>query len=185
MNETGFDGSSDATYRIQGWDFLMAGGALYNNLDYSFAAGHERGEFRYDEKTPGGGSTELRRQLGVLHGFLQRLDFVHMAPATGVIIGGVPEGSSARALVQAGKIYAVYLHHGWVVKDAKPGYQVDGTSRTTTLTLELPKGHYAVEWLDPKSGRWSGRRQVTHAGGGCTLESPVYTGDVALLVQAI
>lgn len=184
MNETGFDGSADATYRIQGWDFLMAGGALYNNLDYSFAAGNERGEFRYDDKTPGGGSTELRRQLGVLHGFLQRLDFVHMAPAE-VVIGGVPEGSSVRALAQTGKTYAVYLHQGRVVKDAKPRYRVDGTSRTTKLTVQLPKGRYAVEWLDPKSGRWSRQRKVTHSGGGCALESPVYTEDVALLVRAI
>lgn len=183
MNETGFDGNADATYRIQGWDFLMAGGALYNNLDYSFAAGHERGDFLYDDQTPGGGSTELRRQLSVLHEFLRRLDFVHMAPATGLVIGGAPAGSSVRALVQAGKTYAVYIHHGRVVKDSKPGYQVDSTSRTLTLTIELPKGRYAVAWLDPKSGRWSRRRKVTHAGGGCRLVSPVYTEDVALLVR--
>lgn len=185
MNETGFDGSADATYRIQGWDFLMAGGALYNNLDYSFAAGHERGDFRYDDKTPGGGSTELRRQLGVLHEFLERLDFVHMAPAAGVITGVVPAGCSARVLAGAGKTYAVYLHHGRVVKQAKPRYQVDGASRAAKLTLDLPNGRYEVSWLDPKTGKWSGRHKVTHAGGGCTLESPVYTEDVALLVRAI
>jgi hypothetical protein len=28
LNETGFDGPADAAYRIQGWDFLTAGGAL-------------------------------------------------------------------------------------------------------------------------------------------------------------
>ena len=54
-NETGFDGGSDATYRIQGWDFLMAGGALYNNLDYSFTVGHEDGSFAVPASTPGGG----------------------------------------------------------------------------------------------------------------------------------
>jgi len=185
MNETGFDGSADATYRIQGWDFLMAGGALYNNLDYSFAAGHERGDFHYGDKTPGGGSAELRRQLGVLHGFLRQLDFVHMAPAPGMIIGGTPEGTSARVLAQAGKIYAVYLHRGHVVKDAKPSYQVDSASHPTKLIMELPKGRYVVGWLDPKSGRWTGRRTVTHTGGASTLESPAYREDVALLVRAI
>lgn len=41
MNETGFDGTNDAPYRIQAWDFLLAGGALYNNLDYSFTTEHE------------------------------------------------------------------------------------------------------------------------------------------------
>jgi hypothetical protein len=58
-------GNADAIYRIQGWDFLMAGGALYNNLDYSFTIGHEQGDFKPDAKTPGGGSAMLREQLGI------------------------------------------------------------------------------------------------------------------------
>ena len=185
MNETGFDGSADTTYRIQGWDFLIAGGALYNNLDYSFAAGHEDGRFQYADTTPGGGSVELRRQLGVLLRFFQALDFVHMAPAAAGLIGGAPEGSSVRALVQEGKAYALYLHHGRVVKDAKPRYQVDGTKRTAKLTLQLPKGRYAVEWLDPKSGKWSGHGKINHPGGGCTLDSPDYSEDLALIVRAV
>ena len=185
MNETGFDGRTDATYRIQGWDFLMAGGALYNNLDYSFTAGHERGDFRHDDRTPGGGSAVLRRQLGVLRAFFEQLDFVHMAPAAGVISGGVPESASARVLAQPGRTYAVYLHHGRAVKGAKPPYQVDGTRRTATLTLELPQGRYVAAWLDPKSGRWSGRRKLSHRGGACTIESPAYSEDVVLLVRAM
>ncbi|RZJ51975.1 MAG: hypothetical protein EOO45_32250, partial [Flavobacterium sp.] len=40
-NETGFKGNADETYRMQGWLFLLAGGALYNNLDYSFSVGNE------------------------------------------------------------------------------------------------------------------------------------------------
>jgi len=71
------------------------------------------------------------------------------------------------------------------VKDAKPAYQVDAASRTTTLKLQLPKGRYAIEWLDPKSGKWSGSRNLTHVGGDCQLESPAYTEDAALLVRAI
>ena len=31
---------------MEGWEFLLAGGGLYNNLDYSFTAGHEDGTFR-------------------------------------------------------------------------------------------------------------------------------------------
>ena len=49
----GFDGSDDAIYRIQAWDFLVAGGALYNNLDYSFAVGFEDGTFEPPATTPG------------------------------------------------------------------------------------------------------------------------------------
>ncbi|MEI2723753.1 MAG: hypothetical protein V9H26_09495 [Verrucomicrobiota bacterium] len=44
-NETGFRGTNDTHYRMEAWGFILAGGALYNNLDYSFVAGHERGDF--------------------------------------------------------------------------------------------------------------------------------------------
>ena len=45
INETGFDGTGDDPYRIEAWDFLIAGGALYSNLDYSFVAGYEDRKF--------------------------------------------------------------------------------------------------------------------------------------------
>ena len=44
-NETGFRGKDDIIYRTEGWDFIMAGGALYNNLDYSFTAKYPDGTF--------------------------------------------------------------------------------------------------------------------------------------------
>ena len=80
-NETGFDGPADATYRIQGWDFLMAGGALYNNLDYSFTVGHEDGTFTPPPSTPGGGSAPLRRQLRHLRDFFDQIPFWRMKPS--------------------------------------------------------------------------------------------------------
>ncbi len=42
-NETGFHGSADETYRIQAWQFMLAGGGLFNHLDVSFRAGDEAG----------------------------------------------------------------------------------------------------------------------------------------------
>src|SRR4030095_7012222 len=35
-NETGFRGTNDLPYRVEAWSFILAGGGLYNNLDYSF-----------------------------------------------------------------------------------------------------------------------------------------------------
>ena len=54
-NETGFRGTSDAAYRMEGWDFILAGGGLFNHLDYSFVAGQEDGTFRFPDSQPGGG----------------------------------------------------------------------------------------------------------------------------------
>ena len=42
-NETGFKGSGDDYYRGEAWDFILAGGGLYDNLDYSFTVSHPDG----------------------------------------------------------------------------------------------------------------------------------------------
>ena len=61
-DETGFRGTADAPYRTEGWEFILAGGGLYNNLDYSFVAGEEGGTFAFPPTQPGGGGVafELR-----------------------------------------------------------------------------------------------------------------------------
>jgi hypothetical protein len=181
-NETGFDGSADSTYRIQGWDFLFAGGALYNSLDYSFSVGHESGDFDFAGHSPGGGSATLRTQLGYLNRFFQQLPFIKMAPDAAVI-SSVPKDASARALSAPGETYAVYLHRGHIDPDAKPRYVVDSASRPSSLSLDLPAGTYSVTWTDPKTGGVIGESQLKHQGGAAQLNSPAYSEDAALVVS--
>jgi hypothetical protein len=108
-DETGFRGTSDTVYRTEAWDFVMAGGGLFNNLDYSFVAGQEDGTFTYPASQPGGGSPTLRRQLKILKDFIAAFDFVRMSPDAAAIAGGIPRGGSARALVERGRAIAVYV----------------------------------------------------------------------------
>ena len=184
-NETGFDGGADSTYRIQGWDFLMAGGALYNNLDYSFTVGHEDGTFTPPATTPGGGSAALRRQLQNLRAFFDEIPFWRMQPAAAGAVRG-PEGASLRALQVPGEIYAVYMHQGRVVKEGKPRFQVDGTAVERQVRLELPGGRYTATWRDTKTGSNAKMERVTAGGPSreVRLTSPVYSEDIALLVRA-
>lgn len=179
-NETGFDGTADAPYRIQGWDFIIAGGALYNNLDYSFTTGHEDGSFVPPAAQPGGGSRALRRQLRILRDFIEGLKFVRMAPAPSMVKAGVPEDASVRVLAQSGEAYAIYLHHGRVVKNAKPRYQIAPGPHSVQLTLALPPGRYRVSWLNTKTGNIDKRGKFAHSGGDRILTSPSYTEDIAL-----
>ena len=65
-SETGFRGTGDAPYRMEAWDFILAGGGIFNNLDYSFTAGREDGTFAIPPRQPGGGGPSLRRQLSEL-----------------------------------------------------------------------------------------------------------------------
>ncbi len=110
-NETGFRGTNNAPYRMEGWDFIMAGGGLFNNLDYSFTAGHEDGTFPYPASQPGGGSPQFRREIRILSEFINGFNFIKMRPDNSVIKGGIPAGGTARALVQPGKAMAIYVRN--------------------------------------------------------------------------
>ncbi|MCC6364461.1 MAG: cellulase family glycosylhydrolase [Bryobacterales bacterium] len=184
LDETGFDGTLDFIYRIQAWDFLLAGGAHYNNLDYSFTTGHEDGTFPVPGTQPGGGSPTLRKQLGILHDFLSRFDFVRMKPDPTLIQSGVPEGASAGVLSEPGRAYAVYLQHGRLMSDYRPRYLVRTGRQQATLTLQLPPGSYTATWWDPRSGRTEHSESFSHTGSGKALTSPAYTEDIALEVRA-
>lgn len=167
-NETGFRGKDDVLYRTEGWQFILAGGALYNNLDYSFTAAHPDGTF-LDYKSPGGGSPALRRQLEILKTFITGFDFVRMAPDTTSLQGDLPPGVTARVLAERGRQYAVYL---------QGGTQADAH-------LSLPTGAYAVAWWDTKTGKTAKKETLRHPGGIATLPSPEYAEDIALSVRAV
>jgi hypothetical protein len=184
FDESGFDGTLDAVYRIQGWDFILAGGAHYNNLDYSFAVGHEDGTFKVPGTDPGFGSPNLRRSLRVLQEFISSFDFIRMSPARDLIVAGVPEGASARALAEPGKQYAIYIHHGRVQPGLRPAYAYSTRRQLLQLELRLPKGTYNVEWWNPRTGSIDHRDQAAHEGGPRRISSPPYTEDIALRLTA-
>ena len=108
-DETGFAGTHDDPYRLEGWNFLISGGALYDHLDYSFTAGHEDGSFEFPATQPGGGGYTLRRQFGIMKSFIEEFDFIRMRPAQDILHGGIPDGIHARVLANPGKSYALYF----------------------------------------------------------------------------
>ena len=165
-NETGFRGTSDSTYRREGWEFILAGGGLYNNLDYSFTADEEKGTFVYPSTQPGGGSPALRSQLSHLKDFIYRFDFVHMQPDSTIITGGLSEKAKAYMLTQPGKQYAGYVF---------------GSSQIN-LELMLPAGTYRIEWMNPLTGKIEKHELLQYTGGKATIISPKYTQDIALSI---
>ncbi len=163
-DETGFSSSEPKPYRVEGWDFIIAGGAVFDNLDYSFAVGHEDGTNKID--APGGGGPVLWKQLEILRDFVNGFDFVKMRPDNSVVKGGVPEKATARALVQAGRVYAIYINGG----------------SEAQLVVELPKGNYTAEWVNTKTGQVDKKETFEHSGGSRALDSPKYADDIALRI---
>ena len=108
-NETGFKGTGDDFYRMEAWEFIIAGGGLYNNLDYSFTVGHEDGTFEYPPTQPGGGNPTFRKQMKLLKDFIHSFEFVKMKPARETISERLPKDARCQVLAEAGRQYAAYF----------------------------------------------------------------------------
>jgi len=163
-DETGFLGQKDDAYTRQAWNFMLSGGGVFDNLDYSFTVGHEDGTDT-EPNGPGGGSPELRRRLRVLSEFLKELPLVGMRPDFDVVkhAGGVV----THTLSSAEGEYAVY---------------VDGNG-PTELVLSLPAGQYEMSWVDVVTGKASGAENFVHGGGERMVKSPAFRGGIAMLMR--
>jgi hypothetical protein len=135
FNETGFAGRSDITYRRQAWRFLMAGGGLFNHLDYSFSTGSEDGSDT-SYKAPGGGSPSLRKEFAVLRKLFGRLQFIELHPDHSVVVAS--PGAFAQALSNS--------RTGWII------YYEPMSTTQQPLLLNLPAGTYRAEWIDVHTG---------------------------------
>jgi hypothetical protein len=176
FDETGGSDCSDRKYRTEGWAFIMAGGGVYDHLDFSFTTERPDGTaVPLAAGTPGGGGPELRRQLGVLKSFIEGFDYIRMKPADHVIKTNYfveePEGvrsvrPSVSALAEIGKAYAIYINGG----------------TRATLEMELPANDYKAEWVNTKTGRVEQADVFTQPGGNRSMISPRYSEDIALRV---
>ncbi len=181
-NETGFRGTADAHYRKEGWDFMTAGGALYNNLDYSFTTENEDGSFRFPETQPGGGGKSLRNQLRILIEVFREIDFIRMKPVEYLQKAQLPKNASVKILEEAGKQYLIYINNTASEKtDSLSSGQT--TSEGISLPINLPAGNYKYEWIDPVSGIRSPFEIKDHKGGIYIFSSDKIREDLALLIK--
>jgi hypothetical protein len=178
FDETVFLGTDDAPHRTGGWDFLMSGGAIFSNTDYSFTTRDPSGRHAPPalNRVPGswsdsasmGGGPVLRSQLAFLLRFFDRLPLVEMAPAPNVIAEG-PRLGSARVLARSGLVYAVYLN------------SLGADVHTENIRLRVETGRYVVQWFDPVTGREADEREVSTEGE-ISLRSPAFTDDAVVLL---
>ena len=182
-NETGFRGINNAPYRMEAWDFIVAGGGLFNNLDYSFTAGHEDGTFVYPASQPGGGNPIFRRQVRFLKECVSRFDFVHMRPDDAVVHADLPNGAMARALVKPERDYLIYLRAGLRRSKTEPEPRMKYAKGELSLKVTLPAGEFKIEWLDPRSGRPLESGRLSTRGGVEPFSVPAFEEDIALIIR--
>lgn len=166
LDETGFMPKVDFHYRSQAWKFMLAGGALYNNLDYSFIVGKEDGTYSIDAGTPGWGHPEYRKQLKIMKEFIESFDFIRMKPDNSIL--QVVKGNVAefQVLAQSGKQYAIYLDKGSLAE----------------IRLQLPDGNYTAEWVNTLTGEKKRTEDPESKNGSIVLVCPEFQEDIALRI---
>ncbi len=170
-NETGFRGNDGTIYRIEAWRFLLAGGTLFNHLDYSFTTENENGSYVVQKGEPGAGSRTLREQFRILAGFMRSLNFINMKPVGNDVVKPDRESTSVEGLVEDGKVWALYLS----IKDT--------VATSSVLEINLPAGSYNLTWTDTKTGSETPESQNVHNGGWMQIKSPEYLRDIAVKIE--
>jgi hypothetical protein len=143
-NETGFSGMKGDPYRKQAWRFMLSGGTLFNNLDYSYTVGNEAGTDT-TATAPGHGSPRFRSQLRFLRTFLEGFDLLTLKPQPNLIKWS--KGAQPYLLRDTKGQYALYCD----------GYE------PFQLNLNLPAGRYSLEWYDPRTGQLLKKETLTLA----------------------
>jgi hypothetical protein len=164
-DESGFKGTGGDVYRQHAWEFMLAGGAGFNHLDYSFApAGDERGTLVLNDLIPGGGNRELRDQLTALRDFLWPLPFLQMEAGIEFLDGSPLPDVRCSGLSAAGRAYAAHL------LGELPG----------TIELSISAGTYDLAWLDPVAGTAVGQsEQIEATDAPVTLAVPPGLAELA------
>jgi hypothetical protein len=170
---TGNNYTVDAV-RLEGWWFMLGGGAGSIHLNGEYYRGNETGGvFTQNQIVP---------QRKVLKEFMDKLDLAGLSRYTA--FSNIPEDVICSALAEKGKQYALYLFHGshdgeWGASFVpNPGHYRD------TLTLsDFPAGIYTIQWLDPASGTIQTSDNLTFDGGDLSVITPLYTLDIALRID--
>jgi hypothetical protein len=164
FDESGFAGAGDQVYRRQAWQFMISGGGLFNNLDYSFSVGNENGTG--DNNAPGGGSETLRRQLKILSDFLHSFELPKLHPDCTAVESS--PGLIPYILSAGNEAYAIFL-------------RAVGTERTR-LHLKTGDGTYRVQSLNTITGAYGEAAEVTAENGVLKIGIEIPEGELALKI---
>ena len=162
------DGQNAPDRRREAWAFIMEGGAVYNNLDWSYANDDATGMGRnlLGKRQSG---KEVRDQLNILAKTINSFDFIKAIPLDNNYRQELPDEISIHGLGVKGKDYLVYF------LKTKP-VQVDQWS------MPLPQGNYALKWVDPIDGRVIKQEKFMHTGNKKGIEIPSFSDDLLLRV---
>ena len=164
LDETGFMPQDDSLYMDQAWRFILSGGGLYNNLDYSFTTSTETGDWTIPTTNPGWGGTGFREKLSILAETINLVPFHEMEFSASILDAG--EGKLKQYGIQKeGEIYLVFVEN---LKDA-------------ALFPQVPASNYQVSFINVDTGEK--KMETLSLGNGEAISSPFAVNRVAIMIR--
>jgi len=183
LNETAFIGSwikedsADllAISRLEAWEFMVGGGAGFNQLNGYFQPANPSGENETNMK--------VLASLRNLRTFLESFDFVKMARDRDTVRKS-SVGASINMISEKGKQYAIYIHHSFPVLNNGSYYEPNYGKYEPVLTLRLEKGDYKVTFVEPATLKTLQEIDLQSEGRSVLLACPSYTLDLAIKIMS-
>ena len=166
---------SIADSRVEAWEFIVGGGAGFNQLNGRFTISHP------DGNTPD--NIQILTSLRNLSDFINSFDFVNMKPDNNVVnTDSLNEFLYYRVISNPGNEYALYMHHSFLEYNA---YYVIPGKYKTSLDLKIPEGTYLVEWIVPETGKVCKSETINNKRDSIKLVAPEYTIDIAVRIKKL
>jgi hypothetical protein len=155
--------------RTEAWAFFMAGGAVYNNLDWSFAIDDQSGKGRNPQGQRRSG-VEIRQQLSCLKRFMESIDFIHSKPLDTAAVQNLPEDVSFWGLENRDSVAVIYF-----LKRKACSVQ--------HASIRLSSGVYELKWIDPIDVSVISVQRVAVIDNTLTLEFPPFADDLVCHIK--
>ena len=166
-----FEGLNAPARRREAWAFILEGGAVYDNLDWSFANDDMTGMGLNSQGRRQSG-TDVWYQLGILRRSLADFNFVKARPLDSTYKRGLTDGVNLYGLGINGEDYMFY----WI-RTKKVSFP--------QWNCPLPAGKYIIKWMDPASGRIIEKKAIQHTGKVLAVKVPTFDGDLVLRIKCL
>jgi len=186
LNETAFVGAwikedthdLPAITRLESWEFMIGGGAGFNQLNGYFLVSNPAGESETNRK--------ILSCFRNLRTFLESFDFVKMTRDF-TTVKEATVGAFINTISEKGKQYAIYIHHSFPVlaQNANSYYTPEYGEYEPSLTLQLDKGEYVVMFIQPETMKVLKEINIVSSGEKTVIACPKYELDLAIKIIAV
>ena len=170
-----YEGDVVAASRIEAWEFMMGGGAGFNQLNACFTVQNPAGNHPVNH--------EILTGLGNLRNFIESMDFAKMTRDSRTI-QALSVGGSANGISEAGRQYAFYLHHCFTnYRRWHPSHYVPTPGLyNTVITIKIDPGEYLLQFINPADLSVLSSQIITSDGEDMDIQCPEYTLDIAFKI---